>query len=229
MKQKQATVLILNRLDFGEADKIIHALSSEGELLTLLAKGVRRQKSKLRGGLELFSECAVTYIDGKSDMKTVISTKLTKHFGGITKDIKRTMVAYDILKNSRSFLQYESSSAYYELLLHGFEGLQDPDVNPQLVYSWFVFSIFSLSGSGVNLEKPMNQQSFESGKTYELSLEDMTLFESDNGRISSNCVKFMRIILQAKKPNKLQIVEGYSEYVSALEPVARSLIQYHRT
>ena len=55
MKQLVTEVIILARTDYGEADRILTVLSPEYGKLRLLAKGVRRVKSKLAGGIELFS------------------------------------------------------------------------------------------------------------------------------------------------------------------------------
>lgn len=45
--------IVLRRTNYGETDRILNLLTPEGKK-SVLAKGVRREKSKLAGGIELF-------------------------------------------------------------------------------------------------------------------------------------------------------------------------------
>ena len=100
MKQLSTRAIILKRISFGEADRILTVITPDYGKVSLLAKGVRRSKSKLAGGLELFSVSSITYIDGRSELKTVVSTQLLKHFGGVVKDIKTTMIYTHVTNGS---------------------------------------------------------------------------------------------------------------------------------
>ena len=94
MKQIVTRGIILSRTDFGEADRILTILTHEQGKIRGIAKGVRKVKSKLAGGIELFSISQISFIQGKSDIYTLTSTRLEKHFGNIVHDIDRTMYAY---------------------------------------------------------------------------------------------------------------------------------------
>ena len=52
--RKKTLTIVLRRTDFGEADRILTLLTPEGKK-TAIARGVRKPKSKLAGGIELFS------------------------------------------------------------------------------------------------------------------------------------------------------------------------------
>ena len=54
MKSKKVLAIVLRRTDFGEADRIVNLLTSEGKI-SAIARGARRQKSKLAGGIEIFA------------------------------------------------------------------------------------------------------------------------------------------------------------------------------
>jgi DNA repair protein RecO (recombination protein O) len=73
MQQLQTRGIILSRTDFGEADRILTVLTPQQGKLRLMAKGVRKIKSKLAGGIELFSVSDITYIRGKGELGTLIS------------------------------------------------------------------------------------------------------------------------------------------------------------
>jgi DNA repair protein RecO (recombination protein O) len=69
MRQISTEGIILKRINFSEADRILTVLTSNNGQVSMLAKGVRKSKSKLAGGLEIFSVSEINYIDGKSDLK----------------------------------------------------------------------------------------------------------------------------------------------------------------
>jgi len=81
MKQLVARAIVLSRTDFGEADRIITLLTPDQGKVRLVARGVRRAKSKIAGGIELFSISDITYMTGKGDLGTLISARLDRHYG----------------------------------------------------------------------------------------------------------------------------------------------------
>ena len=46
--------IILRRTDYGEADRILNILTPSGKI-SAIAKGVRKARSKLAGGIEMFT------------------------------------------------------------------------------------------------------------------------------------------------------------------------------
>ena len=56
MKTSRSRAIVLRRTNFGEADRIVDLLTPSGRV-SVMARGVRREKSKLAGGIELFALC----------------------------------------------------------------------------------------------------------------------------------------------------------------------------
>src|SRR5688572_14550778 len=123
MNQIVTTAIILGRTDYGEADRIITLLTPDHGKLRLLAKGVRRVKSKLAGGIELFSISSITFVKGRGDIGTLISTRLNKHYRQIVTDLDRTMVGYDLIKQLNKITEDEPEPEYFDLLKQVFEAL----------------------------------------------------------------------------------------------------------
>src|SRR2546430_6710542 len=98
MKQLVTPAIILARIDYGEADRIITMLTPGHGKLRLLAKGVRRVRSKLAGGIELFSVSTITFIQGRSELGTLVSTRLQQYYSHIVQDLDRTMAGYELIK-----------------------------------------------------------------------------------------------------------------------------------
>ena len=53
-KDLRTKAIVLRRTDYGEADRILQLLTPSGKR-SVIARGVRKEKSKLAGGIELFS------------------------------------------------------------------------------------------------------------------------------------------------------------------------------
>lgn len=66
---------VLRRFNLGEADRIITLITPEKGKLKVVARGVRRMKSKLAGHLELFSHVDLQVANGKK-LDVVTSAKL---------------------------------------------------------------------------------------------------------------------------------------------------------
>ena len=80
--------IVLRRTDYGEADRILQLLTPLGKQ-SVIARGVRREKSKLAGGIELFSVSEVLIHKGKSsDLGILTGAKLVEYFDAFVKDIE---------------------------------------------------------------------------------------------------------------------------------------------
>ena len=75
MKTIRTRAIVLRRTNFGEADRILQLLTPEGRR-SVMAKGVRREKSKLAGGIELFAITDVVLGEGRGDLGILTSAQL---------------------------------------------------------------------------------------------------------------------------------------------------------
>src|SRR5262245_10052748 len=123
MKQLVTEAIILSRTDYGEADRILTLLTPDQGKLRVLAKGVRRVKSKLAGGIELFSISTIIFIRGRGEIGTLISTRLVKHYAHIVADLDRTMAGYELIKEINKVTEDEPGPEYFMLLRQVFEVL----------------------------------------------------------------------------------------------------------
>lgn len=228
MKQISTEGIILKRINFSEADRILTVLTPEHGQVSMLAKGVRKSKSKLAGGLEIFSVSDINYIDGKSELKTIVSTRLKTHFKNIVSDVDRTMVAYDFMKLIESFSKHTETREYYLLLSSGLENLNDLSLNSMLTDLWFYTSILDINGSGVNLEKPLNEKSFSEQDNYDFSYDDMSFFSTKTGHFTPNHIKFLKLVNKADNPRKLKLIEGAAELAELLQKVIKQAAIMHK-
>lgn len=187
--------IVLTRLNFGEADKIITIITPDHGKVSLIARGVRKIKSKLAGGIELFSVSTITYIAGKKNISTLASTRLQIHYSHIVEDIDRTMIGYEVLKMIHKATEEVCEPGYYELLLKTFISLNDKHVNPQLVVSWFMAQLLQLLGHRPNTSQTVGGQPLDVGGRYGYDYSEMGFYEYSEGEFSANHIKLVRLLL----------------------------------
>ena len=90
--------IVLSRTNFGEADRILSFLTPDHGKIRAIAKGVRKQQSKLAGGIEIFSISDLTFLEGRSEINTLMSSRLDKHYANIVKNLERTTAAYELIR-----------------------------------------------------------------------------------------------------------------------------------
>lgn len=224
MRQVATELIILKRINFGEADRILTVLSRDSGQMSMFAKGVRRAKSKLAGGLELFSVSEVNYIDGKSELKTIVSTRLKVHFKNIVADVDRTMAGYDYMKSVSSYSQHTDQSDYYDLLVTALESLDDKKLAIPLVDTWFYIKLLQINGSNINLEKPLDSAKFTENDVYNFSYDDMSFFVHASGVFRPNHIKFMRLVERSTSPKQLLTINNCDELALDLQTTVKQIV-----
>jgi len=209
MKQQVTEAIILSRTDFGEADRILTLLTPEHGKLRLVARGVRRIKSKLAGGIELFSVSHVTYIKGRGDLGTLISARLDKHYGRIVQDLQRTMTGYDLIKRLHKATEDEPEPAYFEILHRTFESLDDLTIPLVLVQAWFSAQLLQLAGHTPDTHHDNQGNPLHADMYYTFDLESMAFAVSpDNGQYGSNHIKILRLLLNSSTPRVVARIQN---------------------
>lgn len=227
MKQLLTQGIILSRTDYGEADRILTLLTPDYGKLRLLAKGVRRVKSKLAGGIELFSVSHITFIQGRGEMGTLISTRLIRHYGNIAKDIERTMLGYDLTKQLNKTTEDEPEADYFHLLEQAFVALDESSVGLQLVQTWFTAQLLRLSGHTPNLKTDTSGEKLASSNTYDFSFDDMAFARHADGHFAVDDIKLLRLLFSGNAPGVLQKIDGVEKLVKRIAPLVQSQRQIY--
>jgi DNA repair protein RecO len=193
MKQLTTTGIILNRTDFGEADRILTLLTPDYGKLRLIAKGVRRIKSKMAGGIELFSVSQIGFIKGRGEIGTLISTRLAKHYGNIVTNLDRTMAGYDMIKRLDKATEEGVEQEFFAILQHVFEALDDSTISLPVIRFWFEMQLLEVGGRSPNLATDHIGEKLIPGKQYDFDTEHMAFQPSSSGRYDSDHIKILRL------------------------------------
>ncbi|MEK7168867.1 MAG: DNA repair protein RecO [Patescibacteria group bacterium] len=126
MKQRTYTTegIILSRKNYSEADRILVVFSKHFGKLTLLAKGIRKIKSKKRGHLEIFSKIKFSAADGHGfDIMTEAET--INDFAGVRLNLNKISLAYYFCEVVNKITHDDGKpSSVYSLLSTALEQLE---------------------------------------------------------------------------------------------------------
>ena len=229
MKQLVSQAIILSRTDYGEADRIITVLTPDYGKLALLARGVRKVKSRLAGGIELFSVSEITFIKGRGSVSTLVSTRLLKHYDRIVTDLERTMLGYDLIKQLNRATEDETEPEYFGLLQQTFEALDDQAVSQQIVRTWFAAQLLRLGGHMPNLQTDTNGDKLAVTQQYSFDFDHMAFRpEPEHGQFSADHIKLLRLAYGDYRPQVLAHVHGGTALLAQCAPLAQALRDMHR-
>jgi DNA repair protein RecO (recombination protein O) len=224
MQTFRSEAIILRRTNYGEADRILNLLTPERGKVSAIAKGVRKAKSKLAGGLELFATCDVTLLQGKSDMFTVSSARLDKFYGNILKDYDRMQLAYELVKMINRATETVSEPEFYYLLRDSFVYLDVLSVDYRVVEVWFRLGFAGALGVGLNLTTTSTGEPLSAEGRYNFDFGDMAFAPHPSGRFGAEHIKFLRLA-NAKTPAILRQVSGLDNVLDDCLWLVRALNQ----
>lgn len=214
MKTVVTKGIVLQRTNFGEADRIVTILSPDSGKIRLIAKGTRKQGSKLAGALELFSISDISYIPGRGEMHTMVSGRIDKHFGNIVNSVERTMFGYELLKRVNRHTEDLAESEYFELLANGLDALNIAEVRLDDMEAWLKARLLKLSGKDMNLSHDIHGKPLSATQNYNFDLDKMALSPNDDGTYNSGHIKVLRLLHGLDHPLALTKIEGARQHIS---------------
>ncbi len=188
--------IVLRRTNFGEADRIINFLTEQG-VVACIAKGVRKEKSKLAGAVELFTLSEITVHAGRNNRLGVLtSAKMLEHYQNIIYKLPELELASTIMKKIGSVAEDSTGSEYFDLLKQVLAAL-NAGVNPELVETWFWFNFAKVGGEQINLVKDVNGNKLDPFMSYVWDSTESALREQRGGNVGAEEIKLMRLILSS--------------------------------
>lgn len=211
--------IVLRRTNYGESDRILNLLTPEGKI-AVLAKGVRKEKSKLAGGIELFSVAEVIIHQGKSSLGTLTSAKMLSFYSNILSDLARLTLASEFLKKADRAAEQVDNPDYFCLVQQALQGLH-LQANLELVKTWFLLNFAQAIGEEINLFTDTNGEPLNSELHYFWDHAESALRPDVGGTIDAQAIKLGRIMLSSPLRTVLRITNT-SELISALAPVVQA-------
>ena len=145
MNQTVTKGIVLRRIKYAEADRIVTYITPDLGKISLMVKGARKSKSKLAGSIELFGESQITLIRGRGEIGNLVSARLIHNYGAIIKDLTRIDFGYKMIQLINKCLEIYSGSEFYELVKQSFDNLNDTKIDLRITQIWFSLNFLDLS------------------------------------------------------------------------------------
>lgn len=209
MSTVRTRALVLRRTNYGEADRIVKLLTPGGQV-SVMARGVRREKSKLAGGIELFAISDVTVHTGKGELGILTSARLEVFYEHILEDYDRLQFGYEVINAVSKASDTIDDAGWFTVLEQVYDGLNRATVPFQLIQSWFYIHYADLTGYELSLERDVMGNKLEADKRYMYDVGEKGLRPSEQGDITADHIKYLRLIVAKPLLTVAQIggVEG---------------------
>ena len=218
-QSERLQAIVLRRTDYGEADRILHLLTSAGRR-NVIAKGVRREKSKLAGGIELFALCDVVVRRGRGELGILTSAQLQQFYRHILDSYERMQFGYEMLKLVNRASEQVDEPAWFSVAQQVLAQLTNVKVEQRLIDTWFYLQYAGLLGDELNLRTDVTAHTLSPDKTYMYDNTEKGLRLAEQGDLSADAIKLLRLI-QAKPLATVAQIGGITEVISACWLVAR--------
>ena len=219
MKTNRTRAVILRRTNYGEADRILQLLTPTGRM-SVMARGVRREKSKLAGGIELFAVSDVVVGEGKGQLGVLTSARLVQFYRHILEDYDRMQFAYEVLAQVARASESLDEPEWYDIVTEILMALDVKTVSIQLIQTWFYVRMSAMLGDELNTERDYAGDKLLPDKRYRYDSNEKGFIEASNGEITAGHIKILRLV-GAKDLSVLLQVGGMGEYLSECLYIAR--------
>lgn len=140
--------IVLRSMDLGEADRVLTVLTPRHGKLRVIAKGIRRPRSRLGGGLEPLTDVQLVLAVGRT-FDVVTGIALEDPHLGLRNDLHSTAAAWYVAELADRFCEGSADShGAFVLLAQALTALDAPtvDVSRELVARWFELHLLDAMG-----------------------------------------------------------------------------------
>jgi len=219
MSMFRTEAIVLRRTNYGEADRIVQLLTPKGKY-SVIARGVRREKSKLAGGIELFAVCDVVVQEGKGDLGVLTAARLMHFYRHILEDYDRMQFAYEVLKQVGKASEVVSEPDWFDMTNEILQALDRSSVSLRLVQTWFYLHYSVLLGHELSLVNDIDGNELEKDATYSYDVYEKGFRSSPQGDITAGHIKLLRLI-NAKSLSVVAQIGGIEAVIDDCLKVAR--------
>jgi len=226
---------IFKKNDFWEADRIFTIFTKDFGKLEILARAIRKIKSKLRGGMELFYLTDIEFIQGKT-YKTLTDASLIENFPNLRKDLKRLKIAYEISEILDNLIKgQEEDEKVWDLLKETFQRLNSLSLSIKecwLIYYYFLWNFLSILGYQPELnfcsicqKKLIPKNLYFDPKEGGVICFNCFKKVKDGKKIEPDVIKILRLILE-KKMNFLKKLKIKKTYQKTIKDISENYLSF---
>ena len=219
MKTISTRAIVLRRTNYGEADRILHLLTPEGRR-SVMARGVRKEKSKLAGGIELFAVTDVVLGEGRGELGILTSARLVHFYRHIIEDYDRLQFGYYVIQQITRASENVDEPEWFDMTADIFMALDAVTIPLALTQTWFYLRHATLLGHQLNLNIDTEGERLSADRTYRYDVGEQGLRELPQGELTAEHIKLLRLI-STRTLKVLAQIGGVDEILPAILNVAR--------
>ena len=211
---------VLRRTNYGEADRILNLITPQGKI-SAIAKGVRKPKSKLAGGVEMFSKIELCIHFGRGELGIVTSARMLRYYSKILADYERMEVAAWVLKRVSGLADSSDSPEYFKIVEQVLLEL-DNETSVPLVESWAILNLKKATGEEINVYRDVDGEKLSSDERYSWDAMEMVFLKNSAGDFSADEIKMLRLMLGAEL-RVVKRVKGCEKIVPTIRSLTKTL------
>ena len=224
MNSERTIGIVLRRTDYGEGDRILQMITPLGKR-GVMARGVRKPKSKLAGGVELLAESEVVLRKGKGELYTLSSARMNTYYRSILGSYDRLQFAYEVLRLIAKGSEHIDSEEWYEITKESLMALDDVSVNLALIKAWFYVQYSHMVGEEINMRRDASGRPLRPDEVYQYSSADHALVPLAQGDVTANHIKILRV-LQAQPLRVVRQIGGVEAYLAVVLRTVQSHVAH---
>lgn len=184
---------VLRRTNYAEADRILNLITPQGKI-TAIAKSVRKEKSKLAGGVEMFTLTDFNIHLGRSEFGVITGAKMKKYYSNIIKDFTKMELAALILKKVSKLAENSDNPEFFKIVDQSLAGL-DGNNDLGIVESWALLNLAKATGEEVNLHRDVNGEKLKAELRYTWDGMEGAFVINEQGDFGADEIKMLRLML----------------------------------
>jgi DNA repair protein RecO (recombination protein O) len=144
--------IVLRSIRYGEADRILDLYTRDAGLVSAIAKGIRRTKSRFGARLEPFSCVDFVAYHGRT-LDTVTQAEVLRSFRGVREDLARFEAAAGMVGSVRALSGGdEADRRVFNVLFNGLVALEARDSGFEAAEAAFALKLSILAGYAPQLD-----------------------------------------------------------------------------
>ena len=138
--------IVLRSIRYGEADRIIELYTQEAGLISAIAKGIRRTKSRFGGRLEPLSCVEFLAYKGRT-LDTITQVEVLRSFRGVRENLARLKAASGMVATVKALSGGdEADRRVFNLLYHALDALEGREEGMKSIEAAFGLKLSVLAG-----------------------------------------------------------------------------------
>lgn len=186
---------VLKRTNYGEADRILNIITSQGKIAAI-AKGVRKEKSKLAGGIEMFTLVDFNIHLGRGEFGIVTGAKMVRHYGDIVKDFGKIELSAAVLKRANRLAEGSDSSEYFKIVDQSLLAINTNE-ELKMIEAWSLLNFKKAMGEEVNLYRDMNGEKLTADARYNWDSYEAVFVRDERGEYGADEIKLLRLMMSS--------------------------------